>query len=146
MILNGYDNPWQIFRHHFKCEMYVRKYVISSYLVQSTCEVRKLKCCVWVRLVKRPDDQCPCTSFSVISDYTIAGSKPDFCKAGELTHLALVPHICASVSDPGIGSAWIQVMAGRHIPSATSNYPNSSWFIANCHRQVYRHPKCPKLS
>ena len=61
-----YDLPWQIFLHHFKCLMYATTYVISSYLVQS--EVRKLKYCVWARLVKRPDDQCLCTPTSVISD------------------------------------------------------------------------------
>ena len=42
-------------------------YVISSYLVQSTREVRKFKYCVWSRLVKPPDDQCLCTSLSVIT-------------------------------------------------------------------------------
>ena len=131
-----YDLPWQIFRHHFKCVMYATTYVISSFIVESTREVWKLKYCVWARLVKQPDDQCLCTSISVISDYTITGSTSDFCKAGELTHLPLVPHICASVLDPGNGSAWIQVMAIRHIPSAPSNYPNSSWLLANCHRQV----------
>ena len=77
-----------------------------------------------------------CTSLSVISDYTITGPTPDFCNAGELTHLPLVPHICASVLDSGNGSEWIQVMAGRHIPSAPRNYPNSSWHIYNRHRHV----------
>ena len=39
-------------------------YVKSSYLVESTHEVWKLKYCVWAGLVKRPDNQCLCTSFS----------------------------------------------------------------------------------
>ena len=91
----------KIFLHYFKCVMYATIYIISSYLVPSTCEVRKLKYCVRARLVKRPDDQCLCTSLSVISDYTITGSTPDFSNAGELTHLPLVPHIRASILDPG---------------------------------------------
>ena len=61
---------------------------------------------------------------------------PDFCQVGELTHLPLVPHICDSVLDLGNGSAWIQVMAGHHIPLAPSNYPNSPRLIANCQGQV----------
>ena len=116
--------------------MYATTYVISSYLVQSTREVRKLKYCVSARLVKRHDDQYLCTSLSVISDYAITGPTPDLCNAGELTHIPLVPHICASVLDSGNGSALIQVTAGRHIPSAPSNYPNSFWHISNRHRHV----------
>ena len=110
LILN---NPtWNMisrgkFSSHCKCVIYTSTYVIRSHLVHSTCEVRKLKYCVWARLVKRPDDQCLWTSISVISDYTITGSTPDFCKAGELTHRPLVMHICASVLDPGNGSACI---------------------------------------
>ena len=49
-------------------------------------------------------------SLPVISDYTITVSTPDFGEASELNHLPLVPHICASVLDPGNGSALVQVM------------------------------------
>ena len=93
--------------------MYTTTSVISSYLVQSTCEVA--------------DDQCLCISISVISDYTIAGSTPDFSKAGGLTHLPLVPQICASVLDPGNGSAWIQVwLAATYLrrQAITQTHPN----------------------
>ena len=131
-----YVLQWQIFLRHFKCLMYAITYVISSYLVQRTREVRKVKYCVWARLVKRHHDQYLCTSLSVISITGITGSMPDLSKSSELTHLPLVPHICANVLDSGNGSAWIQVKAGRHIPSAPSNYPNSSWLITNCHKQV----------
>ena len=51
-----YDVPRQIFLHHFKCVMYATAYVINSYLVQSTREVRKFKYFVGAPLVKRPDD------------------------------------------------------------------------------------------
>ena len=64
---------------------------------------RKLKHRVWARLEKRPDDQCLCTSLSVISDYTINGSTSDLGKPCDLTHLPLMPHICASEKCTGLG-------------------------------------------
>ena len=45
----------QIFLPNFICVLYATTYVISSYLVQSRCEVRKLEYSVWARLVKRTD-------------------------------------------------------------------------------------------
>ena len=136
--LNLNNSKWNIFSHGkssciiFKCALYATTYVTRSYLVQNTREVfENLKYCVWVRLVKRPDDQCLCTSLSVISDYAITGATPYwFCKSGKLTHLPLVPHICVSVLDPGNGLALVKVMADR-LP-APSNYPKSCRLIVNC--------------
>ena len=131
-----YDLPWQIFLHHFKCTLYATTYVIRSYLVQSTREVRKLKCCVWARLVKRLYDQCLYTSLSVTSDYTITGSKPDFCIAGELTHLppgAVYMRLCAG---PG---EWISMNSGNVWPPHTFGAKQLLKLILiakNCYRQV----------
>ena len=118
--LNLNNSKWNMMSHGkssciiVKCVLYVPTGVISSYLVQSTREVGKWKYCVWARLMKPPDGQCLCTSLLVISDYAIPGATPHwFCKAGELTHLPLVPHICASVLDLENGSALVQVMSGR---------------------------------
>ena len=52
------DFSRQIFLHNFICVLYATTSVISSYLLQSTREVRKLEYCVWARLVKWTDGQC----------------------------------------------------------------------------------------
>ena len=85
------DNPkWKmIFQGKSSCIILISRqcaiaYIISSYLVQSTCEVRKLKYFVWARLVERTDGQCLCISLSVINDYALTGSTPHWvCEAGE---------------------------------------------------------------
>ena len=81
--------------------------------VQNTREVRKLKYCVWARIMKRIDGKCLCYSLSVISDCAITGSSPHWiCEVGELSHFAWC-RIYALVNwIRGTGSAWFQVMAG----------------------------------
>ena len=86
------------------------------YLVQIL--IWKLKYCVSARLVKRTDGKYLCTSLSEVSDsnYAINGTTPHWmCKASDLIHLPLVPHICASELDPENGSALVQ-------PKATLTY------------------------
>ena len=75
--MNLYNPKWKMISPGkssciiFICVLYATTYVICSYLVQSTREVRKLKNCVWARLVKRIDGQCPCTPLSVINKYSL---------------------------------------------------------------------------
>ena len=111
------DFSRQIFLHHFICVLYSTTNVICSYLVQSTCEVRKVKYCVWACLVKRINGQCLCTCLSVISDYAITGSTPNcICEAGELNHFALGPGNRISI---GSDNGWLSV---RH-QATTQSHP-----------------------
>ena len=121
-----YDLPRQIFLHYFRCVLYATAYVTSSYLVRSTCEVRKLKFRAWARLVKRPDDKCLCTS---LSQWSVLTQWLGQCHTGFVKRVSrlISPwyHIFALVY-PGNGSALVQVMDGHLFggQAITQNHPD----------------------
>ena len=79
--LNLKNPKWNMISHRkfpfiiFECVVYATT-DISSYLGQSTREVRKLKYCVWARWVKRSYGQRLYTSFLVISDKCCNATHP----------------------------------------------------------------------
>ena len=90
-------------------------YVISAYLVQTPREIRKLKYCVWARLVKPTFVLCLCTFLSLISGYAITGATSHwFWKIGRIdSSPPLVPHVCASEMNPENGPTLVQIISAR---------------------------------
>ena len=100
LILNS--PKWNmISQHQFKCMMYTTSYVISSYLVQSTLDVRKLKYCVWARLEKRKSGEFPWWRMYALAYWTRGMDQHEFmqwlaatylrCQAITQTHPDLLP-------------------------------------------------------